>query len=170
MMKISGQPHRLVLFALVSLLAACSASVQRPPAAPPSVATDLETLRRLDAGWANMYAEQDSVYALQLLSDDFIITTYEGGVNGKPFVEVVQDRASALKAVRPLHFISVYYFRTRDTQIRLHGDAAVITGVVEEINPIRRVTGRYTATYVRGGPLGWRLVAVHMVPIFIEER
>jgi hypothetical protein len=58
------------------------------------------------------------------------------------------------------------YFRTDSVRVKVYGTAAVVTGIAEwrlayrgQVSMNRR---RYTAVYTRGGPLKWRMVALHM--------
>ena len=59
-----------------------------------------------------------------------------------------------------------HFFRTRDVRTRTYGETGVVTGLAEwEFENAGRVSAlrrRYTAVYVRGGPLGWRMVVLHM--------
>jgi len=58
------------------------------------------------------------------------------------------------------------YFRTEDVSCRVYASAAVVPGLAVwrftyngQPTALRK---RYTATYIRGGPLGWRMVALHL--------
>ena len=62
----------------------------------------------------------------------------------------------------------MHYFRTSNVDVRVHGTSAAVAGLAEwsftyngRTNTIRR---RYTATYAQGGPLGWRMIALHIGP------
>jgi ketosteroid isomerase-like protein len=114
-------------------------------------------VRALDARWAQAYAEHDTAFALQLMSEDFVMTSTNGGL---------KDRALELRDVRGDDSSVLHYFRSRDVDVRVHGDVAVVTGRLEWSftynGGTSDVARRYTATYVRGGPLGWRLVALHV--------
>ena len=60
----------------------------------------------------------------------------------------------------------IHYFRTSD--VRVQPRAGVVTGLAEwswTFNGRTNVTRRrYTSVYARGGPLGWRMVALHIGP------
>jgi hypothetical protein len=91
------------------------------------------------------------------MSDDFVMTSTNGGM---------KDRATELRDVRGDDSSTLHYFRSADVDVRMHEDAAVVTGRLEwsftfngNTNEVAR---RYTATYARGGPLGWRMVALHV--------
>lgn len=121
------------------------------------VSADEGALRALDARWANAYATHDTALAIQLMSDDFVMTSTNGGM---------KDRSMELRDVAGGSGSTLDYFRSTDVGVRLHGAAAVVTGRLEWSNTnagnTTRVARRYTATWARGGPLGWRLVALHV--------
>ncbi|MEO8198910.1 MAG: nuclear transport factor 2 family protein [Gemmatimonadota bacterium] len=120
---------------------------------------DPNTLRRLDSGWAQSYAQHDTAFAQALFADSMVVT----GSTGQ-----VKDREGELGDVRPLAGLEMKYFRTDDVKPRLHGDVAIVTGLAEwefsyqgRNNHLRR---RYTAVYTRGGSLGWEMIALHLSP------
>lgn len=117
----------------------------------------VEAVRALDSGWARSYAVHDTAYALQLFSDDIVVTATNGST---------KTRAGELADIRPQTGLAMKYFRTRDAQVRVYSDAAVVTGLAEWSFTMNdrasEVSRRYTATYVRGGPLGWKMVALHI--------
>lgn len=144
------RPRRLAaaIVTLATLATATSAAAQR---------TAADSVLALDSAWARAYATNDTALALRVMADDFFMTTSSGGV---------KDRAAELADIRATPGLRMDYFRTEQVRSRLYGSAAVVTGVAawqfamnERVNAIRR---RYTAVYARGGPLGWRLVALHM--------
>ena len=134
-----------------TLFLACAAAAQAQTRTP------ADTVRQLDARWARMYAENDTVTAGNLYADDLIFTSTDGSL---------KDKAREMGDVRATPGLTLHYFRTRDTQVRVFGTGAVAAGVAEwaftmngQRNDARR---RYTMVYARGGPLGWRVIAVHM--------
>ena len=119
--------------------------------------TPADTIRQLDARWARMYAENDTVTAGRLYANDLVFTSTDGSL---------KDKAREMNDVRAAPGLTLHYFRTRDTQVRVIGSAAVTTGLAEwsftsngQKSDVRR---RFTMVYERGGPLGWRIVTVHM--------
>lgn len=114
-------------------------------------------VRALDARWANSYATHDTTLALQVMAEDFVMTSTNGGT---------KDRATELNDVRGDASSTLHYFRSADVDVNVHGVAAVVTGRLEWSATYNGSTSdvarRYTATWVRGGPLGWRLVALHV--------
>ncbi len=135
-------PLRLFLF-----LALCASDV----------GAQERTLAGADSLWARNYAIHDTAAALQLMADDFFMTSSQGRT---------KDRLEELADIRPSQGLTMRYFRTEGARLREYGEAGVVTGIAAwsyEMNgresTVRR---RYTAVYRRGGPLGWQLVALHM--------
>jgi ketosteroid isomerase-like protein len=135
--------------ALVLLCAASRAAAQAPP---PEAA-----VRGLDSLWARMYATHDTVAARRLYAPELVFTSASGRQ---------KDLDAELADVRPQAGLAMEFFRSTPTQVRVHDATAVVTGIAEwrfTLNgQVRDVRRTYTATYARGGPLGWRIVAVHM--------
>jgi ketosteroid isomerase-like protein len=133
--------------AIVLLLFAVTVEAQTPA----------DTIRQLDARWARMYAEHDTVTAAKLYADDVIFTATDGSTKNK---------AKEMNDVRAAPGLTLHYFRTVNPEIRVFGSGAVAAGLAEwsftsngQRSDVRR---RYTIVYARGGPLGWRIAAVHM--------
>lgn len=120
--------------------------------------TATDTLRSLDSAWARSYATNDTALANKLFDDSLIVT----GGNGR-----LKDKKGEMADVGPAQpGFTIHYFRTSDVRVQPRG--GVVTGLAEwqwtwqgKTNSTRR---RYTAVYVRGGPLGWRMVALHIGP------
>ena len=119
--------------------------------------TPVDTLRSLDSAWARAYATNDTVLAKQLFDDSLIVTGGNGRLKGK---------RGELGDVGPSRGLSIHYFRTRDVVAREYGTAGVVIGLAEWSWTSNGVTNstrrRYTAVYARGGPLGWRMVSLHI--------
>lgn len=120
--------------------------------------SDEAAVRALDARWANAYASHDTAFARQLMADDFVMTSTNGSMT---------DRAAELRDVAGNPALQPHHGRSSDVDVRLHGDAAVVTGLLErsftaEGGSTTSVARRYTAMYDRGGPLGWRMIALHV--------
>ena len=125
--------------------------------APAVLSAQTDTIRRLDSVWARMYQTHDTVTAAQLYADDVVITATQGNLKTK---------AQEMGDVRPWPGTTVDYFRTSGAEVRMFGSTAVVTGQAEwkttsngNSSEVRR---RYTMVYARGGPLGWRIVAMHI--------
>jgi ketosteroid isomerase-like protein len=111
----------------------------------------------LDSAWARAYATHDTTLALQLFAEDLMVT----GVSG-----ALKDRNAELADIRRQAGLQMEYFRTSGASVRVYENTAVVTGLAEwkytfngQVSSPRR---RYTAVYVKGGPLGWHMVALHM--------
>lgn len=116
-----------------------------------------DSVRAIDANWARAYATNDTAYALAAMAPTFVMTSTNGSQ---------KDRATELNDVRATPGLTVAYFRSADVMVRMHGSTAVVTGRFEWSTTLGGRTSetrrRYTATWVRGGPLGWQLVALHV--------
>jgi ketosteroid isomerase-like protein len=132
-----------------------AAMLLMPPVA--GAQTSADTVRSLDARWAAAYGTHDTAFALAAMSPAFVMTSTNGSQ---------KDRATELGDVRRSAGLTVHYFRSADVDVRMHGNAAVVTGRLEWSTTYNGRTGdvrrRYTATWVRGGSLGWQLVALHV--------
>jgi hypothetical protein len=144
---------RLILPVLV-LAAAASVSAQSPA---PSPSTDVRAVLALDSLWARNYATHDTVTASRLMSDEFFMTSANGAVKRK---------AAEMNDIRPSPGLRMEYFRTEGVNAHVYGSAAVVSGFAVwafEMNGRASAARRkYTAVYLRGGPLGWQLVELHM--------
>ena len=139
---------RVMSLVLLSAGAAVAAAAQTNAA---------DSVAFLDAGWAYAYKSHDTTFAKRLFAANLVVTSGNG---------TLKDREGELADVRPSPDVQVEYFRTDSVVVRVHGTAAVVTGIAEwrmvyrgQQSTNRR---RYTAVYTRGGPLRWRMVALHM--------
>ena len=119
--------------------------------------TAADSIRALDAAWARSYATHDTTLALDLFADDFVATSTNG---------TLKDWRGELADIRPQPGLVMDYFRTHDVVVRMHGRTVVVTGLAEwkftfngRVSEVRR---RYTSVFVPGGPLGWRMAALHI--------
>jgi ketosteroid isomerase-like protein len=126
---------------------------------PPDAAL-IDSIRALDRGWANAYAVHDTAYARALFADDIVIVSGTGSL---------KTRDTELADIRPQPNLVMAYFRTSDVTVRAYSGTAMASGIAEwsftfnsRASTSRR---RYTAMYVRGGPLGWRMVALQIRPL-----
>lgn len=137
-------------------LFACMISLALLPSAGASQDV-AQAIRALDSAWARAYATHDTSLALQLFAEDIVVTSVSGAT---------KDRSGEIADVRRSPGLQLEFFRTSDAKVRVYESSAVVTGVAEwkytlngQVSNPRR---RYTAVYVKGGPLGWRMVALHM--------
>ncbi|HKA58322.1 MAG TPA: nuclear transport factor 2 family protein [Gemmatimonadales bacterium] len=120
--------------------------------------TTRDSLLALDSAWARSYATADTALANKLFDDSLIVTSGNGRLKNKN---------GEMADVGPLPpGFQIHYFRTSDVRVQPRG--GVVTGLAEwswtmnaQTSTTRR---RYTAVYARGGPLGWRMVALHIGP------
>jgi ketosteroid isomerase-like protein len=122
-----------------------------------SAAADVAGVRRLDSLWAQMYATHDTTSALQLYADPLVVLS----ANGR-----TKTRAEEMADIRPAAGLTMDYFRSAPSEVRTFNRIAVVIGFAEwkfTMNGTPREIRRpYTAVYARGGPLGWRIVALRM--------
>jgi ketosteroid isomerase-like protein len=137
---------------LLSIAAAICVSTSSGFAQDPTA-----VIRGLDSAWARAYATHDTTLALSLFAENLVVTSVGGAL---------KDRAGELADIRAQPDLKMEYFRTSDFAVRIHEGTAVVTGLAEwrytskgQVSNPRR---RYTAVYVKGGPLGWRMLALHM--------
>jgi ketosteroid isomerase-like protein len=101
---------------MVCLLGSCwvAASAQESP--------DAATIRVLETKWADSYKNRQVDVLFSLMSDDYVITMEDGSVYGK--VGFISHTAQPSEKVAVVEF--------GDLKIRMHGDAAVVTGSYHE--------------------------------------
>jgi ketosteroid isomerase-like protein len=119
--------------------------------------TDEAAVRKLDSLWANLYAKHDTASALQLFAPSLLFISADG--RQKTLAEELGD-------IRPSAGLTMNYFRTAPTTVKTFERVAVVSGTASwafTMNGAPRAIERpYTAIYGRGGPLGWRILAVQM--------
>jgi ketosteroid isomerase-like protein len=115
---------------------------------------DEAAVRGLDSLWARMYATHDTAVALQLYAEPLVFISANGSM---------KTRAQELADVRTAPGLKMDYFRSTPVAVHVYDRLALVSGNAEwsfSVNggPARRVQRGYTAIYVRGGPLGWRIL------------
>lgn len=115
-----------------------------------------DSLLAMDSAWARSYATADTALGNKIFDDSLIVT----GGNGR-----LKDKKGEMADVGPLQpGFQIHYFRTSD--VRVQPRAGVVTGLAEWQwtwqGRTQSTKRRYTAVYVRGGPLGWKMVALHI--------
>jgi len=115
-----------------------------------------DSVRALDQRWGRAYAVHDTAFSQQLFARDIVISNSAGAP---------KTRDQELADVRPAPGLVMNYFRTEDVDVHVTSrDAAVVGTAVWEFvmnGRTQNLRRRYSATYTRGGPLGWQMVAVH---------
>lgn len=151
------------LLTLTVLVVATSVSATVATSRAPSgrrQGTLVDSLRALDSAWARMYTTNDTVLAAAVMADRFVMT----GPSGR-----VKDKATEMGDVRATPGLSLHYFRTSQVRVDVFGGTGIVTGIVEWAYAFQGKEGisrfRYTATYVRGGRLGWQVAGLHMGPV-----
>lgn len=119
--------------------------------------SSVDSVRALDSAWARAYATHDTTLALALFAPDLVVTSANGSL---------RTRDAELGDIRAQPGLRMQYFRTSDVNVRVYGRSAVVTGLASWRFTFNErdseVSRRYTAVYVAGGSLGWRMVALHM--------
>lgn len=119
-----------------------------------------QTILRLEREWLDSYLHGDVDAMKRILADNFTIT-YSNG----QFLTKEQEIAN-LRQRRPQDpSLSI---STEDTQVRLYGETAVLTGRLIEKGASFRFLSRYTDTYVKQQGQ-WRIVASQLTRL-PEER
>ena len=118
---------------------------------------DEAEIRKLDSLWAHVYAKNDTAGALQLYAPSLIFM-------GSDRVKALSDE---LGDIRPAPGYAIEYFRSTPSVVKAFDRVAVVQGTAEwkfSMNggAPRQIQRPYTAIYHRGGPLGWRIVAMQM--------
>jgi len=118
-----------------------------------------DSLLKLDSAWARSYAMNDTALAGKLFDDSLIVTSGNGRLKTK---------SGEMADVAPTPGGEIHYFRTSGAVARAYGSAGFVVGLAEWSYTFNGRRGdyrrRYTAVYARGGPLGWRMVALHIGP------
>lgn len=133
--------------------AAVPATAPSPAAAADPAAADREAIRARLRDWVSALIRRDPAAMDQVLGQDFQTTTYGGRL---------LDRASDIAAVTSLSDVRLLSVATRELDIRVYGDAAVVRGSVTVLErrgeETRSEPIRVTQTWIRQSD-GWRLVA-----------
>jgi hypothetical protein len=147
----------IIAAAAAAWLAVAPAAVPRAPPSPAEAAdpaaADREAIRGRLREWVSAMIRRDPVAMDQLLGQDFETVTYGGRL---------LDRASDITAVTALADFRLLSVATRELDIRVYGDAAVVRGSVTVLErrgeETRSEPIRVTQTWIRQSD-GWRLVS-----------
>ena len=119
----------------------------------------VDSIAHLDSAWARSYAVHDTALAMALFAPELLIV----GGNGS-----MKSRDRELQDIRPQEGLHMHFFRTSHVIIECYAAACVVVGVAEwefEYNGrVDRTRRRYSATWVRGGSLGWQMASLHISP------
>ena len=153
--RVAAARLRTILRLPVSLGVVCGMLMCASVATAQSSAAD--SVARLDSAWARSYAVHDTAVAQALFASDLVVV----GGNGS-----LKNRDAEMRDIRPQAGLRMHYFRTRDVDVRCYAGACAVVGIAEwefefngRVDATRR---RYSATWIRGGPLGWQMVTLHI--------
>lgn len=144
---------RRIAWTLLALVIAAGCASE--PAAP-SLSPEEKDALRFVRDWCAAYQKHDADALDRILADDFVLTGTTGKLSGK---------ADALKSAR-LRDVVYSALESRDMQVRLHGDTAVVTGRTR-IEGVRGGSTRFASEFrftdiiVRDGD-SWKAVAAHL--------
>ncbi len=128
----------------------CLLATARPEAVAPANMTE-DDFRQLEQKWLDAAAVPDLPVLRQMLADDFMGTSFGGGVLSKRDV-VPYDGVSANHMPK---------CSLKDSTVRIFGDTAVLMGSVEMQVPQKSEQVRMTTVFQKRGD-AWQVIAVHM--------
>jgi len=121
------------------------------PNAPTTANPTEDDFRKLEQAWLDAAAGPDLPTLRKMFSDDFMGTSFGGGVLSKD--DVVPPDASTA----PHMPTSVL----KDSTVRIFGDTAILMGMVELQVPQKAEDVRMTTVFQKHGNT-WQVIAVHM--------
>lgn len=110
-----------------------------------------DDIRKLEQSWLDAAAVPDLPALRRMFADDFMGTSFGGGVLSKTDV-VPPDGATASHMPKSV---------LKDSTVRVYGDAAVLMGEVEMQVPQKPQIIRMTTVFQKRGE-AWQIIAVHM--------
>ena len=101
-----------------------------------------QELRELQAQWRRALSARDTAFFQKVIADDFVIT---GNATTETKTGFIRELAASTAAVPPAHL--------EETNIRVFGDFAVLTGLIRYDIPgsAEPVRSRYTDVWVKRG-------------------
>jgi hypothetical protein len=136
----------LGLMACVSLVA-----FGRPNVRPSASSMGEDDFRRLEQAWLDAASVPNLPALRQILSDDFMGTSFGGGVLSK-------DDVIPAPGVAANHMPKC---TLKDSTVRIFGDTAVLMGQVEMEIPSKPEQIRMTTVFQKKAD-AWQVIAVHM--------
>jgi hypothetical protein len=110
-----------------------------------------DDFRKLEQAWLDAAAVPDLPVLRKMFSDDFMGTSFGGGVLSKD--DVVPPDGSTNPHMPKCML--------KDSTVRVFGDTAVLMGTVEMQVPQKPEEVRMTTVFQKHGD-GWQVIAVHM--------
>lgn len=140
-------------FLIVLALAACFGLVAftHPQVGNSKSSPSEDDFRRMEQNWLDAAAVPDLPTLRKMFSDDFMGTSFGGGVLTKSDV-IPPEGISANHMPRSI---------LRDSTVRVFGDTTVLMGLVEMQVPPKTEQIRMTTVFQRHGDT-WEIIAVHM--------
>jgi ketosteroid isomerase-like protein len=139
------------LVVLGLLVCLCLLAFARPGTSTAPANMTEDDFRRLEQGWLDAAAVPDLPALRKMFADDFIGTSFGGGVLSKRDV-VPAGGASGNHMPKSM---------LRDSTVRIFGDTAVLMGTVEMQVPQTPEEIRMTTVFQKRVE-GWQVIAVHM--------
>jgi|SRR5215469_2683696 len=137
---------------IVFLLACVAiAAFGRPHTFMSSSTASEDDFRKLEQAWLDAASTPDLPTLRKMLSDDFMGSSFAGGVLSKSDV-VPADSVQANHMPKST---------LRDSSVRIFGDTAVLMGNVEMQVPQKSEIIRMTTVFQKHGD-DWQVIAVHM--------
>jgi Domain of unknown function (DUF4440) len=116
-----------------------------------STARGEEDFRKLEQAWLDAASVPDLPVLRKMFSDDFMGTSFGGGVLSKTDV-IPPDGMSATHMPK---------CALKDSTVRIFGDTAVLMGHVAMEVPQKAEDVRMTTVFQKHGE-GWQIIAIHM--------
>jgi ketosteroid isomerase-like protein len=129
----------------------CLLAFGRPNTSTPPANMTEDDFRKLEQNWLDAAAVPDLPALRKMFADDFMGTSFGGGVLSKSDV-VPTGRAGANHMPKST---------LRDSTVRIFGDTAVLMGTVEMQVPQAPEEIRMTTVFQKRAE-GWQVIAVHM--------
>ena len=109
--------------------------------------------------WADAVVKRDAVALGKILSDDLIVTTFDGVTRGKK---------EELAILKPNPNVTTHSVENKEVRIKVYGNTAVVTATTETLFIISEKTAssslRYTAVLVKQKGI-WQIVALQTARI-----
>jgi ketosteroid isomerase-like protein len=156
--EIRNMIHRTVLRRFMLALILCAFSIW-PITAIAQEKSEAAAIRALEMKWTESYKERSVDILSSLLSDDFMITIEDGSVYSKVgYISHSADPATHVNVAE-----------LSDLKVRVHGDAAIVTGAYHEKGESNgkpyEYHDRLTDVWMKSGGK-WQVVASHYsVPV-----
>ena len=123
----------------------------RPSASAAAATMNQDDFRKLEQNWLDAASVPDLPALRKMFSDDFMGTSFGGGVLSKSDVVPADG----------MHVNHMPKCVLKDSTVKVFGDTAVLMGSVEMQVPQKAEDIRITTVFQKH-PEGWQIIAVHM--------